>query len=221
MTLQWYGQSFFRVETQGTVIAIDPFSKIPEWGNLRVPRFKANIVLISHEHADHNNAATIDPPAGGELLQFRGPGEYEASGIFIEGIHSFHDNQDGKERGPNTIFIISAEDIRVCHLGDFGESKLSGDELDSIGEVDVLLLPVGGKFTIGPAAALNIVNQVEPKVVIPMHYKLRPKQPLESVEQFWKEVGSHPSAEEKLSVKVRDLPTEGTKFHLLKPLAFS
>ncbi|MBI1975027.1 MAG: MBL fold metallo-hydrolase [Parcubacteria group bacterium] len=217
MQIQWYGQSFFRIETQGTVIAIDPFSKMPDWGISRTPRFKANVLLISHEHQDHNNTEAIE----GEPLVFRGPGEYEVGGIFIEGIHSFHDNQSGHERGTNTIFVVEAEDLRVCHLGDFGESKLSAEQLEKIGRADVVMVPVGGKFTIGPGTAANIVSQLEPKVVIPMHFKVSKQSPLESVQAFLKEMSAHPESEEKLSIRARDLPTEGTRVHLLKALAFS
>lgn len=221
MTIQWYGQSFFRLETQGKVIAIDPFSKSPEAGILKVPRFRADIVLVSHNHSDHNNVAAIEPVAGSEPLILREPGEYEIGGIFIEGIKSFHDNRGGKERGPNTIFIVSSEEMRLCHMGDFGETKVSPVELERINGVDILLVPVGGKFTVGPAAAANIINQIEPKVAVPMHYKVKGlKLPLESVEQFWKEVGTVPEPAERLTLKLRDLPPEGTKFHALKPLAF-
>jgi len=222
MTLQWYGQSFFRLETQGKVIAIDPFSRSSQMGILKVPRFKADVVLVSHNHADHNNAAAIESAAGGEPLVLREPGEYEIAGIFIEGIQSFHDNQGGKERGPNTIFVISSEKMRLCHMGDFGESKISAEALERINGADILLIPVGGKFTIGPAAAVNIISQIEPKVVVPMHYKVKGlKLPIESADQFWKEVGTEPEPEEKLTIKFRDLPQEGTKFVCLKPLAFS
>jgi len=217
MTLQWFGQSFFKVETKGKVIAIDPFSRDADSGFLKVPKFRADIVLVSHEHKDHNNVSTIE----GDPLVFRGPGEYEAKGIFIQGIASFHDNSQGKERGRNTIFVIESEDLRLAHLGDLGQARLAEEQLEAIGAVDILFVPVGGHFTIDGRQAVAVVNQIEPKAVIPMHFKVPGLNlTLETAEKFLKEFASRPKAEEKINIKAKDLLEDKTQLFLLKALSF-
>lgn len=218
MTFTWFGQSFFKVETQGTVIAIDPFSRNEKAGFRKVPRFRADMVLVTHDHEDHNNVSALE----GEPLVFRGPGEYEAKGIFIEGIASFHDAVGGKERGGNTIFVISAEDLRVVHMGDFGEERLTQEERERIDRVDILLVPVGDHFTIGGKEAVDLIHKLEPKLVIPMHYKLPGLNlPIEGPEKFLKELSAKPPYEDKLSIRERDLMEGKTSVHLLRPLSFA
>lgn len=218
MTFTWFGQSFFKVETQGQVIAIDPFSRNEKVGFRKVPRFRADIVLVTHDHDDHNNVAALE----GDPLVFQGPGEYEAKGIFFEGIASFHDAVAGKERGGNTIFVIESEDLRVVHMGDFGEERLSQEERERIDRVDILLVPVGGQFTIGGKEALDLIHKLEPKLVIPMHYKLPGLNlPLEGPEKFLKELSAKPPREEKVSVRAKELTGEKTRVVLLKPMSFT
>jgi L-ascorbate metabolism protein UlaG (beta-lactamase superfamily) len=218
MTISWFGQSFFRIESQGRTIVIDPFSKgSPAWAT-RVPRIKADVVFISHEHADHNNAEAIE----GSPLVFRGPGEYEFQGIFVEGIPSFHDANFGKDRGPNTMFVIASESIRLAHLGDFGEAKLNAEQLERLDEIDILILPIGGTYTIDPKQASAVVNQIEPKIVIPMHYRVSASdRALAEPTAFIKEFGTKPSVEEKLSFRKKELEGEKIRLVLLKPLAVS
>src|SRR6185369_5913666 len=124
MTINWYGQSCFRLVSKDTSLLIDPFSK--EIG-LRAPRLNDNIFVVTHEHFDHNNLDGIPS----ESFVVRGPGEYEIKGVFIQGISSFHDKVEGKERGLNTIYLISMEDLRICHLGDLGQDKLNQEQLDA------------------------------------------------------------------------------------------
>jgi L-ascorbate metabolism protein UlaG (beta-lactamase superfamily) len=217
MTIQWFGQSFFKIETQGKVIAIDPFSKDSKAGIQKVPHFRADLLLITHEHQDHNNIDAIE----GEPLIFRGPGEYEAKDIFIEGIASFHDRSSGKDRGSNTIFVIESENLRLAHFGDFGETHLSDEQEEKLGQVDILLIPVGGTFTIDAKTAAEIANHLGPKAVIPMHFKVPGLDlPLDGPGKFLKELASHPAAEEKISLKARDLTEDKTKVLLLKALGF-
>jgi L-ascorbate metabolism protein UlaG (beta-lactamase superfamily) len=218
MTVQWYGQSFLRIDSRDVVIAVDPFSKKPDWGIVKVPRFRADAVLVSHDHADHNNVSAIE----GSPVVFRGPGEYEIKGIFIQGIPSFHDDAGGKERGANTIFTLDLEDLRLCHMGDIGMKKLPEDVRERIGDVDVLFIPVGGTYTVDARGAWSLVGEIEPKVVIPMHYKVPGLTlPIEGAEKFLKEAGGAPQAVERLSFRKRDLPEDGVKVHLLRPLAFA
>ena len=212
MVITWYGQSCFKIQSGELVLAIDPFDK--EIG-LTPPRFRGNLVLITHAHFDHSNASTI----AGEPFIISGPGEYEVAGTYIRGIETFHDSVKGKERGKNTIYLIEVEDIRILHLGDFGEDAMRDETRDFVGEVDILMIPVGGTYTIDSEAAAKVVTQLEPKIVIPMHYKLPGvRADLAPVDTFLKEMGvTAASPEEKLVIKKKDLGTEGkTQIRVLK-----
>jgi L-ascorbate metabolism protein UlaG (beta-lactamase superfamily) len=216
--LSWAGQSCFELsvapskDVQATIV-IDPFD---EKIGLKLPNFSADVVLTTHDHHDHNNVKAIK----GETFLIDGPGEYEIKGIFVQGIDSSHDDAQGKERGKNTIYIIEAEDIRFCHLGDFGQKELTDEQLEKIGHVDVLMIPVGGEYTISSSEAPKIIGQIDPKIVIPMHYEL-PKLnvKLDGVEKFLKAMGKT-SVEpvDKLNLKYSALPKEGeTEIIVLKP----
>jgi len=208
MVISWYGHSCFKIQTSGSnltegqiTIITDPFSK--EIG-LTPPRGQADIVTISHQHFDHNNLKNIS----GNPFVVDCPGEYETKGITIRAIASFHDDKEGEKRGSNIISVIKTEGIILCHLGDLGQPKLTSSQLESLNGVDVLFVPVGGKYTIDASGAADIVNQVEPKIVIPMHYKIRGlKVDIAGVADFLKEVGEGEKVE-KLTLKKKDLPTE-------------
>lgn len=213
MVITWYGQSCFRIQSGDLVLVTDPFSK--EIG-LVPPRFRGDLVLVSHGHYDHANAETI----AGEPLVISGAGEYEAKGVYVRGIETFHDQSDGHERGRNTIYKIELEDLRLLHLGDFGEGKIRDETLDKIGDVDILMIPVGGKYTIDAPAAAGVVKQLEPRYVIPMHYKISGlKIALEGAENFLKEMGAGKTEpQEKLTVKKKDIgEEEKTEVVVLKP----
>ena len=201
MIITWYGHSCFKIVTNGQTIVIDPFSKNL---GLRPPHGQADIVLVTHEHHDHNNIGTI----GGSPFVVRGPGEYEVKGVSILGIESFHDSKQGAERGLNTIYLIESEDIKLCHLGDFGQDELSDDQSEKINEPDILFIPVGGKYTIGATRAASLVNQLEPSIVIPMHYKMAGSNlDAEPIDRFLKETGAgKKQAVDKLTVKKKGLP---------------
>jgi L-ascorbate metabolism protein UlaG (beta-lactamase superfamily) len=204
MTIQWFGHSCFRIETKEGSTLIDPFSK--EIG-LRPPRVKDDLVLISHEHYDHNDLQDIGP----ETFVIRGPGEYERKGIHVRGVSSFHDNAQGAEKGLNTMYIIKAEDMTLCHLGDLGQDALTDEQVEAIGDVDVLMVPVGGTHTLDAARAVHVVQQIEPKIIIPMHYKMEGlKIDLDPVQKFVKEIGLTPEKVEKYRVAKKTLPTEET-----------
>lgn len=215
MVIIWYGQSCFKIQSGDLVFVIDPFSK--EIG-LTPPRFRADAALITHDHYDHANKDTVS----GEPFGISGPGEYEVKGVSIRGIETFHDASEGKERGMNTCYKMIFEDIRILHMGDFGEEKIRGETLDAIGDVDILLLPVGGVYTIDAAKAARVVKQIDPHIVIPMHYALPGlKIPLGGVDAFLKEMGAKSAApQEKLTIKKKDLKDEGkTEIVVLKPVA--
>jgi L-ascorbate metabolism protein UlaG (beta-lactamase superfamily) len=216
MEIFWHGHSFFEIKTKENKnqikIAIDPFSE--EIG-LKVPKAEADILLISHDHYDHNNKDTIS----GNYFLVDGPGEYEVKGVFVKAIKSFHDRVEGKERGENLIFLIESEDLRVCHLGDFGQKELEEKQVEEIGRVDILMIPVGGIYTISAKEAIKILEQLEPKITIPMHYSLpKLKIKLDPVDKFLKSLGIKSLApEKKLSIKKEDLSPEEAKIVLLEP----
>jgi L-ascorbate metabolism protein UlaG (beta-lactamase superfamily) len=140
-----------------------------------------------------------------------GPGEYEVKGVFIQGIPSSHDDAEGKEKGQNTIYVFEAEDLRFCHLGDLGQKQLTDEQLEKIDKVDVLMIPVGGEYTIDSTGAQKIIAQIEPKIIIPMHYALpKLKIKLDDVAKFLKTMGKNSVVpQDKLIVKDSTLPKEG------------
>ncbi len=217
MQIIWKGQSCFQITSarnkgEQTSVLIDPFSE--EIG-LRVPKFLTDILLITHNHHDHNNVKAAE----GTPFLIQGPGEYEIKNVFIQGIPAWHDDKEGKERGDNTIYIIEAEDLRLCHLGDLGQKELTNEQLEAIGDVDVLMIPVGGVYTISAKEALKIMSQVEPKITIPMHYQIpKLKTKLDGVDKFLKALGIKSiDSQEKLSIKKKDIPLEEAKIVVLRP----
>ncbi len=208
------------------VIATDPFDKS---SGLTPPRFGADAVLISHGHENHSNAESLSGKNENEVFKITGPGEYEFGGITVRGIHSFHDSKEGKVKGKNTIYVIEWEDMRIVHMGDFGENELRPEVQEAIGTPDILFIPVGGEAggTIDAERAAKILNQIEPRIIIPMHYKISGlKDKLDGVEEFMEEMGlSHRAKadekdvqpEEKLTLKKKDLPAaEHSKIVILK-----
>lgn len=217
MQIIWHGHSCFQIITSlakdsPVSLVIDPFS---ESSGIRLPAVSGDVVLITHDHEDHNNWQAVK----GNPFLINGPGEYEIKNVYIQGIPAFHDNNLGKERGRVTIYTITSEDIRICHLSDLGQKELFAEQIEDIGEIDILFLPVGGTFTIDSQEAARIVNQIEPRIVIPMHYQ-SPKlgKNLDPAEKFLKIMGQK-SVEilPKLTIKQKDLPQEGPKIILLKP----
>jgi len=206
MVISWYGHSCFKIQTkpkrggEDITIITDPFDKSI---GLRPPQGQANIISISHlQHDDHNNTSTIK----GDPFIADAAGEYSIKGVSIRGIESFHDDQKGEQRGRNTIFIFDSESLRVCHLGDLGHI-LTDKQLDQIGPVDIAMIPVGGKYTIGPKRAEAVIGQLEPKIIIPMHYKVKGlKIDIADEKDFCKELGSCVKENlPKLSIKKKDL----------------
>lgn len=215
MIISWYGHSCFKIQTSSAsgplVLVTDPFAK--EAG-LTPPRLQADIVTVSHQHFDHNNVETV----GGSPFLINMPGEYEIKGITVRGIPSFHDKVEGAERGNNIIYCLRVENISLCHLGDLGQEKLTAQQLEQMGDVDILFVPVGGKYTLDGSEAAEIVNQIEPKIVIPMHYKVSGLAiDLDNEKEFLKEIGEAETID-KLTLKKKDLPEDGapTKVYVMK-----
>jgi L-ascorbate metabolism protein UlaG (beta-lactamase superfamily) len=211
MEIDWFGHACFRLRgREGTVIT-DPYSK--DIG-LAFARPRADIVTISHDHPGHDNASGVK----GEPRVLNGPGEYEIRNIFVTGIQTFHDKKGGKERGPNTVYIVEMDGLTVCHLGDIGHVPTQ-TQAEAFGNIDVLLVPVGGVSTINASDAAEIVSLVEPQIVIPMHYQLPDLAfKLDPVTKFFKTVSVKPPEPlPSLKVTKDSLPKE-TQFVLLEPI---
>jgi L-ascorbate metabolism protein UlaG (beta-lactamase superfamily) len=216
MKIIWKGQSLFEIivsarQGEETKIIIDPFD---ENCGLKLPKLQADILLISHEKKDHFNPEGVS----GNYFLIENPGEYEAKGVYIKGISAFHDSSLGKERGKVTIFKILAEEIKICHLSDLGQKELTEQQLEEIGEVDILLIPVGGNDTIGAKEASTVISQIEPKIVIPMHYQIpKLKLKIDDLDKFLKIMGSkNPEKINKLSIKKKELLEDGMKIMVLE-----
>jgi len=164
MEITWLGHSSFLIEdSKGRKILTDPFD---ETVGYEIYRGIPDVVTISHHHFDHDYIREI-PDAVPKLDK---PGAFNINGIKVTGIPSYHDKQKGAKRGKNTIFIIETDNYRICHLGDLGY-VLTQPEIDSLGEVDVLMIPVGGTFTIDGTEAAELAKAIGSHLVIPMHYK--------------------------------------------------
>jgi L-ascorbate metabolism protein UlaG (beta-lactamase superfamily) len=208
MDISWLGHSCFRIRGSHATIITDPYP--PSLGySLGKPT--ARIVTVSHQHPGHSYVQGI----GGEPKPVSGPGEYEISGVLIIGIATFHDGEKGRKRGRNTVYLIEVDDIAVCHLGDLGH-VLTAEQVEELGDVDVLLLPVGGVSTIDAPMAAEVVRQLEPKAVVPMHYKTEALSwELEPVGRFLKEIGVEKVVSQpKLSFTKSSLPASTQVFLL-------
>ena len=217
MNITWKGQSCFQItSSQGkdghVNIVIDPFD---EETGLRVPKLEADLLLVTHQHKDHNNVKAVS----GNPFLIEGPGEYEVKEVFIQGIQSFHDSSQGKERGSNTIYVMETEDIRICHLGDLGQKELTPEQVEQIGDIDILMIPVGGNFTIESKEAVKIMSQIEPSIIIPMHYAIpKLKMKLNGLDKFLKTMGVKKlDTLPKLSIKKKDISPEEAKIVVLAP----
>lgn len=217
MQIIWHGQSCFQIEArhnkdEQTSIVIDPFS---EETGLRLSKLEADVLLVTHNHHDHNNVKAVS----GNPFIINGPGEYEIKKVFVQGIPAWHDSEEGRQRGQNTIYTIEAEDLRICHLGDLGQKELTEEQLETIASVDILMIPVGGVYTISAKEALKIMSQIEPRITIPMHYSLpKLKIKLEGVDKFLKTMGLKSiSTQDKLLIKKKDILPEEAKIIVLNP----
>jgi L-ascorbate metabolism protein UlaG (beta-lactamase superfamily) len=215
MKVRWLGHACFLLTSDsGLRIITDPYTPGVFGLEYAPPAEAADIVTVSHDHADHNNVAAVK----GSPQIVQGVGSHEAKGVRFKGIATAHDETSGRERGANTIYCFALDGINVCHLGDLGHD-LSDQTAADIGAVDVLLIPVGGNFTIDAAIANGICKKLAPKVIIPMHFKNArcPTFPVAGVEDFAQErqqVKTIPDSE--IELKKEQLPS-GTETMILKP----
>ena len=169
MKIKWYGHASFLITAEsGTKIITDPYESGGYDGAISYgsPPDEADIVLVSHDHPDHNHVQGLK----GSPQVVKGAGTHTASGIVFKGISTYHDTSGGKDRGESTIFCFTVDSITLCHLGDLGH-PLNTKDTEEIGEVDVLMIPVGGYFTIDAEVATEVMNILKPRLVIPMHFK--------------------------------------------------
>lgn len=204
MDITYFGHASFKIKGKNATVVTDPFD--PKTG-LKFPKVEADIVSVTHSHFDHSATDLVQ----GEPFIVSGPGEYEVKGVEIIGVASFHDNKKGEERGNNTIFNFKIDKMNIAHLGDLGQDSLTTEQVEEIGNVDILLIPVGGYYTIDASVASKIVSQLEPKIIIPMHY-LDPDstiKELSSVDSFLKEMGKEGiEPVQKLTIAFDKLPEE-------------
>jgi L-ascorbate metabolism protein UlaG (beta-lactamase superfamily) len=201
MDITWYGHSCFRLHAAQGVVVTDPYQRAP---GLTPPRLRADLVTVSHDHAGHNNLEAVK----GEPFVIAGPGEYEVRGIFVIGVQTAHDSREGGQLGHSTAYCIRLDDLTVCHLGDLGHRPTQA-QVEALGAVDVLLVPVGGGHTIGPGLAAEVVNLIDPALVIPMHFRSAGRADLEPAEKFLKEMGSaHPEVLDVLRLSPNRLASE-------------
>jgi L-ascorbate metabolism protein UlaG (beta-lactamase superfamily) len=209
LDVTWLGHGCFRLRGRSAAVVTDPF---PPAIGLKLPRLDADLVTISHEHENHSYTQVMR-----DAYEIRGPGEYEVAGVSVIGVPTFHDAQKGAKHGRNTVYLIEIDDVRVCHLGDLGHA-LDDAEAEVISAPDVLLVPVGGHTAINAAQAAEIVRQLEPRYVVPMHYAI-PGLTLEldPLDRFLKEMAVTASEPQvKLSVSASSGEYE-TKVVVLEP----
>ena len=183
MKIEYLGHASFRITaSDGTTIVTDPYEPGYGGGSLGFGKIQApaDIVTISHEHGDHNYAVGVP----GNPTVVRGAGIHKVKGIEFNAVATFHDDQEGSKRGPNSVMCFEVDGVNVCHLGDLGH-PLSDLQGAAIGDVDVLLAPVGGSYTIDANVASQTVDALKPKVVLPMHYSnAKCKFPIAPVDNF-------------------------------------
>jgi len=204
MNIQYYGNFCFKISTkpagratEDVVIWTDP---LPKGSGLRSPQGYVNIVLLSHKNKETQNTF------GNETIVLDTPGEYAAKGVAALGFPSFRDTEEGKERGKNVVFVFESEDIHICYLGALGHN-LSPEMLDKLNGVDILFIPIGGTDALDAKSAAELVRKIEPRVVIPMHYKIPGLTlPLETEKLFCSAMENCPTRTlPKLNIKKKDL----------------
>ena len=215
MKIKWLGHACFLLTSDaGLRIVTDPYTPGGFGLQYRPPAEKADIVTVSHEHADHNNVGDVK----GTPQIVRDAGVHQVKGIEIKGVSTSHDEMSGSQRGSNTVFCFALDGVRVCHLGDLGHDLTVGS-LAEIGEVDVLLIPVGGSFTIDADVASRVADRLAAKVVIPMHFKNErcPDFPVAGVADFQKKRQRVRTVDgSEVEIKKDGLPSE-TETVVLKP----
>ena len=199
MDINYLGHSCFRIRGSQTIIVTDPFP--PNIG-YTLGKQTADMVTVSHNDPSHSYVQGV---TGAHVI--KGPGEYEIGGVLVLGIATYHDAVQGKAKGKNTVYLMEVDGVNICHLGDIGH-MLTDQQIEEIGKVDILMVPVGGVSTINANMAAQTIRKIEPKVVIPMHYKMdQSKRDLEPLDNFLKEMAvTLAEPKPKLSINKNNLP---------------
>ena len=202
MEIIWLGHSCFRIRGRGVTIVTDP---CPPSSGYTIGKPTADIVTISHPHENHSYVKAV----AGNPVRIERPGEYEIRGAFMTGVSTYHDTDNGATHGANVSFVLEIDEVRICHLGDLGHTP-TPDQVEEMSGVGVLLIPVGGNTTIDGATAAEVVNLIEPAIVIPMHYRTEvTKNELAPLDRFLKELGAKDlEPQPKLTVTRSSLPPE-------------
>ena len=213
MDVTWLGHGCFRLRGRGAAVVTDPY---PPTIGLKLSRMDAEVVTVSHDHDNHSYTQVVRDGA----YEIHGPGEYEVAGVSVIGVPTYHDSEKGKKEGRNTVYVIEIDDVRVCHLGDLGH-KLDDTEAEAVASPDVLLVPVGGRSTMNAAQAAEVVRQLEPRYVVPMHFAIAGlKVQLDPIDRFLKEMGVTASEPQpKLSVQKSSVAEYETKVVVLEAKA--
>lgn len=213
MFITYFGHSCFKIQdkttAEGITLITDPFGKSV---GLKMPNCEADIVTVSHDHSDHSNVDTIR----NKPFKIDSAGEYDVKGVVVHGVDSYHDEKEGKERGANVIYRLEIDDITVVHLGDLGH-VLDNKQLEVLSGTDILMIPVGGKYTLDAKRAVEVIGQIEPRIIIPMHYRIEGSkiEDIDPLEKFIKEIGMTPQYEERLKISRKDLPQDDMKLIVL------
>lgn len=210
MEITYFGHSCFKIKGKAGIVVCDPYQGSVGFNMSAVT---ADVVTSSHDHPDHNAVDRVKPTARREApFIITAPGEYEVGGISIFGVPTFHDTSHGTERGRNTVFTIYMDHLRICHLGDLGHD-LTDEQISDIGEINVLMIPVGGYSTINPETAVKIINKLDPFYVIPMHYNTDEHDQnvfgdMKTLQKFLDEYGINKEPVKSLDVDPERLPEE-------------
>ena len=200
MEITWYGRACFRLKGKEATAITDP---CPPATGFVAGKHDVDLLTVSHAHPDHSYTRSIT--AGLTLTR---PGEYEFHDLLVTGVRTYHDGARGAERGENMIFAVEVDGVHVCHLGDLGH-LLTEEQVAELGPIDVLLVPVGGTTTVTPAEATEVVSQLSPKLVIPMHFAIDgASADLMSPETFLHEMSVEPIRQPKAIVTPSSLPDE-------------
>lgn len=207
MDITYLGHSCFKIKGKQATVVTDPYDS---YIGFKMPKVEADIVTVSHEHKDHSFIEGV----GGEPFVISEPGEYEIKEVEIWGIPTFHDKEDGAKQGKNTVYYLKMDGVSLAHLGDLGQ-KLTPEQVEELGEVDILFVPVGGFYTIDSVVAHEVINQLEPRIVIPMHFRTEKHneklfKEVDTLGVFLKRMGEERvEPQKKLNIKSKtDLPEE-------------
>ena len=210
MDIKFHGHACFSIKNSDITVVISPYS---DSIGLKLPKLTADVVIVGHDNEAHNNVKGVD----GEPMILNWPGEYETKGVHFKGIHSFHNSKEDEEQLENTIFKINNNGIRFCHLGAQG-TKLTPEQLEQVGDVDVLFVPVGKEGNLDAKKAKEIIEQIEPRIVIPMTYHTEgSNRGLDPVDTFLAVMGAQGLEPlDKFTVKRSELPEDNSKVVVLQ-----